>query len=519
MTWNTTGSLRGPKGDKGDVGDPGPAGSDGLDAPNRVPADVAPRSIGAFDRALSIYTPDDASLAKARAALARVRAGVTGARCKIAWIGHSEVAGVGAIPGKTNSPTLLRKRLAAEGYPVGTGLVTAFNNTTIDSRWVFDANWVYANATWGTGNIAMHRRATVAGAVATFTSDVAGTIVDVHVFTNSAPFTVSIDGGAATTCTPTVPATGNTGTVFTFTGLPKTNHKVVITTTNASAVYLLAAAVRNDVDVEVSALGWSGAEALDFAPASWFHPYAVTSLVAPDLVLVELDANEALRGRGGATLHGYLMTIVSGLREQGFDVAIVHSPSPNVDAATWAEYRRAMYDVADEQRVPLVDMTAVFGARELAQANGVMNDATHPNAAGYSIVADHVAGLLGAATWRAVGTPLLATDWTTLALGTGFSAATFGHTPSWFDDGASIVLRGVAQKTTNLASNDVIATLPPYIATAIPAVTYTLQQGTGTSVVPVQVNQNGTIIVKTTPTVASTWASLDGLRIWKTPPA
>lgn len=90
----------------------------------------------------------------------------------------------------------------------------------------------------------------------------------------------------------------------------------------------------------------------------------------------------------------------------------------------------------------------------------------------------------------------------------------FGFQPAYVDMGDHFILRGVVGRSNtavSLASDNTVGRLP----VAVSAVQYFNAQGSGTAVVPLQVNANGTITVKTSPTNSTYWASLDGMRVWK----
>lgn len=90
----------------------------------------------------------------------------------------------------------------------------------------------------------------------------------------------------------------------------------------------------------------------------------------------------------------------------------------------------------------------------------------------------------------------------------------FGYQAAYADMGDHYILRGVAGRVNtslSLDSSHTIGRLPAALA----AVQYFNAQGSGTAIVPLQINPTGTIVVKSTPTNASYWASLDSMRIWK----
>lgn len=92
----------------------------------------------------------------------------------------------------------------------------------------------------------------------------------------------------------------------------------------------------------------------------------------------------------------------------------------------------------------------------------------------------------------------------------------FGYQAAYVDMGDHFLLRGVVGRintAVSLDSSHILGRLPAGAGFA--QVQYWNAPGSGTAIVPVQVNQTGTIAVKTNPTNASYWASLDGLRVWK----
>jgi hypothetical protein len=373
--------------------------STGTSAGTPPPADVAPRANGTYDGKRNLYLPTGYSLRRIQAAIAGVAAGQTPtSRAKIAWVGHSEVAGFGGTPGVNDAPVTLRKLLAAR-YPMGTGLVTAYNNnggtgTPTDARWAFDAGWVYAGGSYGFGNIQLHRRSTATGNNATFTSDILSTNVDIWTFGNTTALTYTVrDNTGATISTGTITPNAATATlVQALTGLVNAKT-VVVTSTAAGAAFILGVNVRPASAVEVSGFGFWGAEASDFIPAQWFNPYQDVISYAPNLAIVQLDVNEAVHAKTTTALQTNLSTIVAGLQAAGSDVALVASCQPTgvptggstaLTAAAWSTFRNAVYNVADTYKTPLIDITDRFGPYATANANGMMYDVNHPNGAGYT---------------------------------------------------------------------------------------------------------------------------------------
>lgn len=90
----------------------------------------------------------------------------------------------------------------------------------------------------------------------------------------------------------------------------------------------------------------------------------------------------------------------------------------------------------------------------------------------------------------------------------------FGFQAAYVDMGDHFLLRGViahSVTTSNLAAADVIGRLPA----AVGNVQYFTVVGMSSSVATLQINANGQITIKASPTIATYWVSLDGIRVWK----
>lgn len=397
-----TDGAAGAQGSQGPPGTVGAQGPQGITAAGFAPSDVQPRN-GSYNPSRNLYLPASATLRKIRAKLAAVAAGQSAsARARIALAGHSHISGYGGLPGVSDLGTDLR-RLFEKNYPSGTGVVPAYNNngggaSQPDARWAF-VNWTYAGAAAGSGNIQFHRRANVVGATATFTSDVLGTVVEILTFSNSGTvaYTVLDNAGAQIATGTITPAGTNVVYLTTLTGL--VNAKTVtLTCPGTGSRYVLGVNVRQARDVEISEFGFWGSEAVDWLPSGqgisqWFNAHQDVLSVSPDLVIMQLDANEALHGKSATTLETNLNAVVAGFKEAGADVMLVASAQPTgvnsgtgvaLTAAEWTNFRKAVYNVADTQGVALLDVTDRWGPYATANANGLMSDTNHPNSSGYA---------------------------------------------------------------------------------------------------------------------------------------
>lgn len=103
------------------------------------------------------------------------------------------------------------------------------------------------------------------------------------------------------------------------------------------------------------------------------------------VLVIELGANDGLRGLPVANLKRNLAAIITRARERGIAVVLTGMEAPpNYGPAYTAEFRQVFADLAREHRVPLVPfyLEGVAGVPRLNLPDGI-----HPNAAGAKIVA------------------------------------------------------------------------------------------------------------------------------------
>jgi acyl-CoA thioesterase-1 len=122
-------------------------------------------------------------------------------------------------------------------------------------------------------------------------------------------------------------------------------------------------------------------------------------LTQPVAVLVlELGANDALRGQDLAAARNNLQEIINRTRAAHPDVRIVIAgmqAPPNLGSRYTREFSQMFVDLARENHAALIPflLQGVGGVPELNQADGM-----HPNAEGARIMADNV--------WRVLGSML-----------------------------------------------------------------------------------------------------------------
>jgi acyl-CoA thioesterase I len=108
----------------------------------------------------------------------------------------------------------------------------------------------------------------------------------------------------------------------------------------------------------------------------------------PDIVIVALGANDAMRGQNLASVRANLDAIVARFQKAGARVLVAGMEvPPNYGASYAAEFRRLYVDVASKRGAAFMPflLDGVAGDPRLNQPDGI-----HPTAAGYRIVADHL---------------------------------------------------------------------------------------------------------------------------------
>ena len=112
----------------------------------------------------------------------------------------------------------------------------------------------------------------------------------------------------------------------------------------------------------------------------------------PRIVIVELGANDGLRGMPVETTRANLEQIVQGLQQAGVRVILAGMTlPPNYGSAYVSAFEKVFVDLARQYKTPLIPF---FLEGVAAVPTLMLGDALHPNAAGYQIVAGHVMKVL-----------------------------------------------------------------------------------------------------------------------------
>ena len=108
----------------------------------------------------------------------------------------------------------------------------------------------------------------------------------------------------------------------------------------------------------------------------------------PRIVIIELGANDGLRGQPVKNIYGNLRQIIQGLQQAGVTVLLTGMKIPPNYGAEYTSQFSEMYDkLVDEFQVAFMPffLDGVAAHRDLNQADGI-----HPNGEGYSIIIDNL---------------------------------------------------------------------------------------------------------------------------------
>lgn len=339
-----------------------------------------------WDPRTCAYNLDSSKLLRARAAAGKAR-GQTG-YMKITTIGDSRVVGAyGGDGGKFSWPAQLKAFLVAAGFPSnGTGLVPCFNNYAAAEPRITLYSGMATHHSFS--NMVENSTTTNGVQFDTATTGETGTILDVFYDNMSAPFTFNVDGGA--TRTPVTPNNTNTIGVATVTGLANTTHQMIawrVSGTMRILGFQLRTAGSYGIQTYNAAI--SGAKTDSLASTDYRH-VAQTALNrttgwGADLAIIMCDANDAGTGVSPAVFKANMQTVINTAVTAGTDVVLLAGLPMNGTDLTL--FTKALYELADSNNLPLIDLQAAFGSFAAANALGLYYDTTHLVAAGYAMAA------------------------------------------------------------------------------------------------------------------------------------
>lgn len=362
----------------------------GLYAAAAPPAGIGPNLLG-YDASRGVYNLKESHLRRTRAACGKARGG--SGYCNGAILSDSTGAGTGASNVATKSwPAQMEAILVASGVPSsGSGMVPWWKNSTpADPRLTIGAGWTQLQ---GDTNLLINSTTTNP---LTFVSTNVGTIVRVMYYALSGPFTVTIDGGSPVTVTP---SGADAPAVYAVTGLANTVHTVAVARSSGTC-FQHAVEVANGTSglrIYNASVGGNTIQYLaNIAGAIGFgfpQVAAATAGFNADLMILDCEINDAIVALALATFKSRWQAAITLARTNGADV-VIKTSTPG-SGLTLTGYTQQLYDLADSNDLPLIDVQPRWGSYATANALGLMADTFHPSDAGYADEATAVVRALG----------------------------------------------------------------------------------------------------------------------------
>lgn len=366
-----------------------------------MPQITAPTS--GYNAQLSAYNVTESSIRRWRAQLAKAQVSASAAPARILCLGDSITEGsVGSTPFRSfNWPSRLRSILAADGRAgsVGEGVVVVSGQTpaSYDERWTLGSGWSRVN-----GGIDGMWQSAPGGGTLSFPVPSCDTIKIWWVrHSINGTWTYNVDGGSSTG----VNANGATSiqsTTFTVSAGTHTLNIIPHATTGYAMILGIeyyTAAARNDVEV-ITGGGHLGFTAVDFNqgganPTTGFNHTDMQVALAPDLTCICLGRNDAADITKATPFKTNMAAIIDAARTTSSKDVLLIAPPP----ANYATYiyestiRTALYQLADEKDVPLLDLTLRFGTSWNAAPYNLSSDNIHPLDAGQFVIGQAIANI------------------------------------------------------------------------------------------------------------------------------
>jgi lysophospholipase L1-like esterase len=357
-----------------------------------------------WDARLRCYNLNNATLAKARAALSRGMAG--GNPLKLHMLGHSYLTGFQTAtpyPENTSSAILTRTLndanvfgKVAEGYRVLTYGTTVGARLSDDARFVVAPEWTYMSG-YGYAASSAYRNIANTGDIS-FTPDFPCTHLEVIYLDGPAtqPFSFSVDGGTFTSSA----VTGGAATavwksritsaalgMHTLTIRPPASGQAMVLAFRAynsgepSAIEVTNGGVSGSVAAGTSVGSWTAA-----MPAGYIGALPTIDFFKPELACIMLGTNDRNATYTEAAFLAAMTTLIQRVKTNGGDVILLREPMPTDD-----EYTRGLYGLADSLGVGLIetglDWPTPYTAAKAEPYGYIGADNGHPSARGHNAIA------------------------------------------------------------------------------------------------------------------------------------
>lgn len=292
-------------------------------------------------------------------------------------LGSSTVAGFDS-PGNDAWPSLLLGEMERDGFPIkGDGVIfLGAAKAASDPRWTYSGTVTQASL----GLYATITNASWAQYQVQRTCNTC-TISYYHTGGN---FSMSVNGGAAINVTTNGSSTQGQYTLVGLTGTPT----IRITATSATPAEIASINPNNSAitGLTIASAGVGGTASGNWTSNNFKdNLWAARNANIPGMTVISIGGNDCTLGVPIATFKSNLKTIINWSTLGGSGSALVAMPHANTPTIEqWWPYVAAMYDVADEMDVPLLDMTYRWHNLTEATNLGMFANLVHPNSKGHA---------------------------------------------------------------------------------------------------------------------------------------
>lgn len=329
-------------------------------------------------------------------------------RGRIACIGNSTVRGQGGGTGTNNLvnsapfswPNKLAAKLAAGGLPSNQDSVTGFGlSPAQDARVITNGAWAQDVISLGGPTLKNGTDTALLSFAFTGTTD---TYVIWYIqISGNGTFTASIGATVLGTINSGSPATNALRSV-TVTGTRGVNQIDIARTGVGGNVYILGVDAYDSTVATASVfnMGIGGSViATHTSTASVWSNLNAIGTFAPDLSVISCQINDETAGTAIPTFTASYQTLITKCKLSGDVVLVVDNAinTSQASAATQANFTAALYALAATNRLRIVDIPKLHGDWATTNANSLMYDTKHPDAAFYDLIAQDIATPLLAA--------------------------------------------------------------------------------------------------------------------------
>jgi lysophospholipase L1-like esterase len=331
---------------------------------------------------------------------------INAGNCRVYAIGDSTTFGAFCILADTGNltacsyPTRLSQYLNTTVLPAQRDSFMGCGNPSVETTCTDDARvtiggWIQGDVD-STGGLAF--KATATGASMTFLpTDQVNTFRIWYIASGGlGTFSYAVNGGTATNVNTNVSSVPLQSVTTTAT----LGSNTLDLTWVSGTVYVVGVEASNSAigTVQIINAGWSASTSSSWANAGanpW-NPVQSVPTQAPDVVLLDLGINDWQGAVPVATYTANMQTLITAFKATSDVILVTPDPSAistGIPLATQQKYITALYQLAQNNHIPIIDNFSRWGSYERTNVSPFLyyNQVLHPSATGYSDFAQSIA--------------------------------------------------------------------------------------------------------------------------------